>query len=174
MKPQLLQFQFDARMKQSTDDARAHFSAISSTIDTLHNIFEHYGKAVIEEHRFHPEAFIQCAIHTVYLKQHSRMASEYMNTSTGRFYNVRTETCRSCYPEMHDFESKRAYELLKRSVDKFQLLMQDVRGGRGWDRHLTGLYLTALLEGRKVPELYDDERVESANNYILSTSCGRY
>ena len=184
VEPQLLQFKLDAQMKQSIDDARAHFSALSSTIDTLHSTFEHYGKAILKEHRFHPEAFIQCAIHTAYLKQHGRMAPAYVTASTRRFYNGRTETCRSCYPEMHDFakfminkgtsEPKRAYELLKRSVDKFQLLMQEASDGRGCDRHLLGLYLTAILEGRKVPELYDDELVQSTNNYILSTSCGGY
>lgn len=183
--PELLDFDLSPQTKNSIHDAKNHFAQVASTIDTLHETFQHYGKAILKEHRFHPEAFVQCAIHAAYFKQHGKMAPAYVTASTRRFHNGRTETCRSCYPEMKEFaefladngasrDTKRAYGLLKCSVEKFQQLMSEASNGQGCDRHLMGLYLTAILEGKKIPELFDDELVQRTNNYILSTSCGGY
>lgn len=182
--PELLEFKLDAQIKHLINDAITHFVKVCGTIDVLHETFEHYGKAILKEHRFHPEAFVQCAIHAAYYKQHGKMAPAYVTASTRRFHNGRTETCRSCYPEMLDFvkclaehgasKPKHTYELLKRSVERFQSLMNDATNGNGCDRHLLGLYLTAILEGKKIPELFDDELVQKTNNYVLSTSLGGY
>lgn len=182
--PELLDFRLSPQIKNSIHEATNHFEQVCSTIDTLHETFKHYGKAILKEHRFHPEAFVQCAIHAAYYKQHGKMAPAYVTASTRRFHNGRTETCRSCYPEMHEFvkfltdngtsQPKRAYELLRRSIERFQQLMNEASNGQGCDRHLLGLYLTAILEGKKIPELFDDELVQRTNNYILSTSCGGY
>lgn len=182
--PELLQFTLDAQVKLCIEEAKVHFSNLSETIDTLHSEFNHFGKALLKEHRFHPEAFIQCAIHSAYFQQYKKMAPAYVTASTRRFHNGRTETCRSCYPEMMDFakhlsqfgstQPNDAYELLKKSVNRFQTIMTEASNGQGCDRHLLGLYLTAILEGKKIPELFDDELVQRTNNYVLSTSCGGY
>lgn len=183
--PELLNFELNVQLKHSLEEAIAHFQSVSSTIDTLHETFTHFGKSLTKENKMHPEAFIQCAIHAAYYKQHGGMAPAYVTASTRRFHNGRTETCRSCYPEMKDFacylsrdnetiDPKSAYELLKRSTDKFQLVMDEASKGQGCDRHLLGLYLEAILGGKKIPELFDDELVQRTNNYVLSTSCSGY
>lgn len=182
--PELLEFRLNVQLQHLIEEAHTHFDNVSSTIDALHATFNHYGKAILKEHRFHPEAFVQCAIHSAYYRIYKRMAPAYVTASTRRFHNGRTETCRSCFPEMKDFVSflaehrgsrpREAYGLLKRSVEKFQIVMNEASQGHGCDRHLMGLYLLALLEGRKIPELFDDELVQKTNNYILSTSCGGY
>lgn len=182
--PERLDFQLDTQLVHHIEDAREHFSRISQTIDTLHETFNHFGKALLKEHRFHPEAFVQCALHATYYKQHKRMAPAYVTASTRKFYNGRTETCRSCYPEMLEFAEflaregasrpKQAYELLRRSASQFQTLMSEATDGKGCDRHLMGLYLTAMLEGKKIPEFFEDPLVLRTNNYILSTSCSGY
>lgn len=182
--PELLDFKLNAQVSLSIDEAKMHAEKISETIDTLHSQFKHFGKAILKEHRFHPEAFVQCAIHATYYKLHKRMAPTYVTASTRRFHNGRTETCRSCYPEMAAFarhlsdnsanEPKKGYGLLKSSVSRFQTLMQEASNAQGCDRHLLGLYLTAILGGKKIPELFDDELFQRTNNYILSTSCGGY
>lgn len=182
--PELLEFQLGPQTKNSIDGASDHFKTISKTIETLHETFPHYGKALLKEHRFHPEAFVQCAIHAAYFRLHNKMAPAYVTASTRRFYNGRTETCRSCYPEMHAFveflakhghsKPKEAYALLKKSAERFQQLMNEASDGQGCDRHLLGLYLTAILEGRKIPELFDDPLILKTNNYVLSTSCSGY
>lgn len=182
--PELLDFKLSPKGVNNIDEAVAHFNQICSTIDTLHDTFKHYGKAILKEHRFHPEAFVQCAIHSAYYKQHKQMAPAYVTASTRRFHNGRTETCRSCFPEMKEFavrittqgasSPRETYELLRKSVDKFQRVMDDASTGKGCDRHLMGLYLTAILQGKKIPDLFDDELVQRTNNYILSTSCSGY
>lgn len=182
--PELLEFKLDAQIELLIYDAQVHYKGVIATIETLHDTFQHFGKAILKEYRFHPEAFIQCAIHAAYYKQNGRMAPAYVTASTRRFHNGRTETCRSCYPEMREFahhlakykstEPKQAYDLLKKSVDRFQQLMGEASNGHGCDRHLLGLYLTAILEGKQIPELFDDELVQKTNNYVLSTSCGGY
>lgn len=182
--PEPLEFTLNVQLEHLIEEAISHFHTVCSTIDTLHETFNHYGKAILKEHRFHPEAFVQCAIHAAYFKMYRRMAPAYVTASTRRFHNGRTETCRSCYPEMKDFASflasegsskpKQGYDMLKRSVEKFQKVMDEASQGRGCDRHLMGLYLLAMFEGKKIPELFDDELVRRTNNYILSTSCGGY
>uniref|UniRef100_A0A6G1SJK9 Peroxisomal carnitine O-octanoyltransferase n=1 Tax=Aceria tosichella TaxID=561515 RepID=A0A6G1SJK9_9ACAR len=186
--PELLEFQLSPSISVSLNESLEHFKTTTKTIHVLHSTFGHYGKAILKEHRMHPEAFVQCAIHATYFRRHGRMAPAYVTASTRRFHNGRTETCRSCYTEMRDFakfindnrppndDGRRAqtYALLRRSVTRFQELMNEASNGHGCDRHLMGLYLTAILEGKKVPELFDDELVQRTNNYILSTSCSGY
>jgi carnitine O-octanoyltransferase len=195
--PELLEFQLSPSVSVTLHESFEHFSTVCATIDVLHERFQHYGKALLKEHRLHPEAFVQCAIHAAYHRQHGKMAPAYVTASTRRFHNGRTETCRSCYTEMGDFVKfinhnhnnnkqgaaaaarpderlARTYALLKRSVARFQELMNEASNGHGCDRHLMGLYLIALLEGKKIPELFDDELVQRTNNYILSTSCSGY
>lgn len=55
--------------------------------------------------------------------------------------------------------------------------MTEACSGHGCDRHLLGLYLTALENGIEVPELFKDESyVKSGGNgnFVLSTSCVGY
>lgn len=182
--PELLDFKLNVQIIHLIDEACSHFNKVTSTIDTLHETFNHYGKAILKEHRFHPEAFVQCAIHSAYYRMYGRMAPAYVTASTRRFYNGRTETCRSCYPEMKEFvmhlaqnrasRPRETYELLRKSTDKFQIVMNEASQGQGCDRHLMGLYLLAILGGKKIPKLFDDELVQRTNNYVLSTSCGGY
>lgn len=184
VQPELLDFQLSVQVKNLINDALVQFEKVTTTIDTLHKTFGHFGKAIMKQHRFHPEAFIQVAIHSTYLRLHKKMAPAYVTASTRRFYNGRTETCRSCYPEMRQFSEhlienksskpRETYEKLKLAVHKFQALMNEASNGHGCDRHLMGLYLIAILEGKKIPELFDDELLLKTNNYILSTSCGGY
>lgn len=182
--PEPLNFKLDTQVAHLIGEAREHFSKIAQTIDTLHETFDHFGKALLKEYRIHPEAFVQCALHATYHKQHKCMAPAYVTASTRKFYNGRTETCRSCFPEMQEFATllsrdgaskpRLAYELLKKSADRFQILMSEASSGKGCDRHLMGLYLTAMFEGKKMPELFEDPLVLRTNNYILSTSCSGY
>lgn len=180
----LLDLKLNFQLTKSIEESCNHFATVCDTIDTIHSTFKHFGKAILKQHRFHPEAFVQCAIHATYFRLHNKMAPAYVTASTRRFHNGRTETCRSCYPEMRRFvesltnygssRPKETYELLKSSVNKFQVLMNEASNGKGCDRHLLGLYLTAILENKEVPELFDDELVQRTNNYILSTSCSGY
>lgn len=101
--PELLDFDLDGKLNNCINEAKSSFEDVCDTIDTLHSTFDHYGKALLKEHRFHPEAFVQCAIHLAYYRKHGKAAPAYVTASTRKFYRGRTETCRSCYPEMIQF-----------------------------------------------------------------------
>lgn len=56
-------------------------------------------------------------------------------------------------------------------------LMNEARDNAGCDRHLFGLYCTALEEGLEIPDLYSDPSYTKSGgngNFILSTSCVGY
>lgn len=77
---------------------------------------------------------------------------------------------------LNDFlpQQKQLYSLLQRAVEKFQDTMKEAMKGYGCDRHLLGLYLTAVEQALELPELFiDPSFVKSGGggNYILSTSC---
>lgn len=67
--------------------------------------------------------------------------------------------------------------MLIKSGQKFQQVMTNACNGYGCDRHLLGLYLTALENGIEVPELFADPsfiRSGGNGNFVLSTSCVGY
>lgn len=183
--PELLEFDLDSKLLKQIGESKSSFVESCNSIESIHGEFTHYGKEIMKEHRLHPEAFVQCAIHSTYFKLHNKPASAYVTASTRRFINGRTETCRSCYSEMYDFaramsrpetSDKQRYELLKTSVDRFQTLMQEASFGKGCDRHLLVLYLLAMRQSGSdtLVELFEDPLFQQSNYFILSTSCSGY
>lgn len=121
-KPELLSFKLDDKLNSMILKAKTSFEETCSTIDMMHCIFDHYGKDLVKQHRFHPEAFVQCAIHLTYYRLHKKAAPAYVTASTRRFYRGRTETCRSCYPEMIEF----AQSMLNDNIDVSRHISQIV------------------------------------------------
>jgi len=74
---------------------------------------------------------------------------------TCRFYHGRTETCRTCTPELVEFcraaierksnSDPHVCSLLKKANDKFIYLMKECKNNRGCDRHLFGLAIAAAV-----------------------------
>lgn len=65
-------------------------------------------------------------------------------------------------------------ELLVAGVNSFVAQMQEACEARGCDRHLLGLYLTAVENGFEIDELFQDDAYRlsgGAGNFVLSTSC---
>jgi len=70
-----------------------------------------------------------------------------------RFYHGRTETCRTCIPELVQFcqavidgeTPGTTQSLLQASHDKLLWLMRECQDNRGCDRHLFGLSLAAAV-----------------------------
>uniref|UniRef100_W5MWK0 Carnitine O-octanoyltransferase n=1 Tax=Lepisosteus oculatus TaxID=7918 RepID=W5MWK0_LEPOC len=108
------------------------------------------------------------------------------NATTRRFYHGRTETMRPCTLEALEWckamldpsvntETKRKCLLI--AVAKHNKLMNEAQNGKGFDRHLLGLYLIAKGEGLPVPELYQDPAYSKSGgggNFVLSTSLVGY
>lgn len=112
----------------------------------------------------------------------SRPAPTYETATTRSFYHGRTETIRSCTVEALEFSKAVAERnenvsqlkiLLKKAMDKHNLLRTEAQMNAGCDRHLFGLALTAKENSIPLPELYLDEGfTKSGGNgtFKLSTS----
>ena len=83
----------------------------------------------------------------------------YETASTRQFRLARTETLRSCTAEVTEFcramTSREAGKetrlaLLKTAYAKHMKLLAEASNGNGIDRHLFGLYITAIENGKPV------------------------
>lgn len=98
-KPQRLDFHIDEKITTAIDRATVEFRKNTDDVQATICCFEEFGKAILKDHRFHPEAFVQVAIQLAYYRMYGRPASTYVTASTRRYYHGRTETCRACFPE---------------------------------------------------------------------------
>lgn len=185
-KPERLDFHLDEKISTAIDSAMIHYRKNSEDVAATVSYFTDFGKAILRDHRFHPEAFVQVAIQLAYYRMHGKPAPTYVSATTRRYYHGRTETCRSCFPENVDFAKavidgsaspSDLYKLLKRAIDKFQEMMDDAMKNEGCDRHFLGLYLIAQEQGLELPAIFGDpafSRAGGGGNYVLSTSCSGY
>ena len=90
----------------------------------------------------------------------------YVVDGSRKYKNGRTETLRSCTPELVQFcnimlsstaischEKRQALEL---AISTHDQLMLEAKNGYGCDRHLFGLMTIALENGLALPELFYD------------------
>ncbi|XP_074605471.1 peroxisomal carnitine O-octanoyltransferase-like isoform X2 [Brevipalpus obovatus] len=185
-KAEKLDFTIDDRLMVEISTAKQQYNENCSDIDIVHATFDGFGKSILRSHKYHPEAFTQIALQLAYYRMHGQPAPTYCTASTRQYYHGRTETCRSCFPEVIDFVKAMVQDcssprelnaLLRSAVEKFQILMKQAMSGHGCDRHLLGLYLVAMQDGHDVHELFTDPafiKSGGAGNYILSTSCSGY
>ncbi|CAG2178146.1 unnamed protein product [Oppiella nova] len=184
--PILLDFKLDDQLAKEIQIAKFSHKKMCETIEITYKVFTEYGRSVSAKHQIHPEAYIQLAIQLAYYRTHGKAAPTYCTATTRKFYRGRTETCRPCVLENVEFakamtdgskNETELYAMLQKAGKKFQQTMTNACNGYGCDRHLLGLYLTALENGVEVPELYKDPSyVKSGGNgnFVLSTSCVGY
>uniref|UniRef100_A0A1B0DQY5 Choline/carnitine acyltransferase domain-containing protein n=1 Tax=Phlebotomus papatasi TaxID=29031 RepID=A0A1B0DQY5_PHLPP len=145
-------------------------------MDYLH--FKEFGKGFIKTHKISPDSFIQIALQYTFLRLHGVPGAHYESAHTRLFVHGRTETIRSCSNDSVAFAKSmmesgtnedRVEKLLaaiKAHKDYTMLAMQ----GKGVDRHLLGLKLTAQENNMKVPELFSDVGYVKSSHMRLSTS----
>ncbi|XP_054166845.1 peroxisomal carnitine O-octanoyltransferase-like [Oppia nitens] len=184
--PLLLEFKIDDKIVNEIEIAKYAHRQMCDSIEITYKVFTEYGRSVSAKHQIHPEAYIQVAVQLAYYRIHGKAAPTYCTATTRKFYRGRTETCRPCVSETVDFaravtegnkDDSELYEILIKSGKKFQQTMASATNGAGCDRHLLGLYLTALENGMQVPDLYTDPMyVKSGGNgnFVLSSSCVGY
>ncbi|RWS08099.1 peroxisomal carnitine O-octanoyltransferase-like protein [Dinothrombium tinctorium] len=185
-RPERLEFVIDEKISAEVEKSKSEYHANCSSIDLAHCTFDEFGKAILRQHRFHPEAFVQIALQLAYYRMYGKPAPTYCTASTRQFYHGRTETCRSCFPEAVDFAKAvvqgtaspgELYSLLSKAVNKFQHVMKKAMQNEGCDRHFLGLYVISLEEGIELPDIFTDPsfiKSGGGGNYILSTSCAGY
>ncbi|XP_022250170.1 peroxisomal carnitine O-octanoyltransferase-like isoform X1 [Limulus polyphemus] len=186
--PKRLEFHLNKHINRAIKQAHEEFQVQAADVFCHHGIFTLYGKDFLRPHNFHPQAFFQIALHLAYYRLHGHPPSTYVTASTRQFYHGRTETCRSCVPEVVEFvksveekaEDKPPREqikLLRRAVEKVDKLMKEASENHGCDRHLLGLYMISLEEGFQTPDIFTDlswTKSGGGGNFILSTSCVGY
>lgn len=187
-KPIRLDFHLDEKITSQISLSQQKFHENISDIQAGVYVFDGFGKSLLRDHRFHPEAFVQIALQLAYYRMYSRPASTYVTATTRKYYHGRTETCRSCFPENVDFAKavidgsaspSDLYKLLGKAVDKFQVMMEDAMKNEGCDRHFLGLYMMAQEDesGGGFPEIFGDPafiKAGGGGNYVLSTSLAGY
>ncbi|XP_059616378.1 carnitine O-acetyltransferase [Phlebotomus argentipes] len=177
-KPKLLAFNLSAEAKECISEAAKNIDALSGNLDMDYLHFKEFGKGFIKSHKLSPDSFIQIALQYTFLRLHGVPGAHYESAHTRLFVHGRTETIRSCSNDSVAFarammqsgsNEKRVEKLLaaiKAHKDYTMLAMQ----GKGVDRHLLGLKLTAQENNLKVPELFSDAGYLKSSHMRLSTS----
>ncbi|XP_056617663.1 peroxisomal carnitine O-octanoyltransferase [Triplophysa dalaica] len=184
--PEELIFTVDERVRRDISLAKEQYQKSSQDLQVVSYAFTSFGKEAIKKRKLHPDTFIQLALQLAYYRLHGKPGSCYETATTRRFFHGRTETMRSCTAEVQHWcrtminpaataEEKR--QALHAAFNKHNKLMGEAQNGKGFDRHLLGLYLIAKEEGLPVDELYTDPlyaKSGGGGNFVLSTSLVGY
>ncbi|XP_006211928.1 peroxisomal carnitine O-octanoyltransferase [Vicugna pacos] len=184
--PEELVFTVDEKVLNDINQAKAQYLKQASDLQIVAYAFTPFGKKLTKKVMLHPDTFVQLALQLAYYRLHGRPGCCYETAMTRYFYHGRTETMRSCTVEavrwcqsMQDPSStllEQQHKMLQ-AFAKHNKLMKDCSAGKGFDRHLLGLLLTAKEEGLPVPELFTDplfSRSGGGGNFVLSTSLVGY
>ncbi|XP_059194689.1 peroxisomal carnitine O-octanoyltransferase [Centropristis striata] len=185
-RPEELVFTVDEKVQRDISLAKQKYFESTQDLQIVCYAFTAFGKVAIKQKKLHPDTFVQLAMQLAYYKLHKKPGSCYETAMTRKFYHGRTETMRPCTQEALnwcktmtdptcDVEAKRKAMLL--AFNKHNKLMFEAQEGKGFDRHLLGLYLIAKEEGRPTPELFMDPlyaRSGGGGNFVLSSSLVGY
>lgn len=184
--PEELIFTVDERVRRDISLAKEQYNKSAQDVQVVSYAFTSFGKAAIKKRKLHPDTFVQLALQLTYYRVHGKPGSCYETATTRRFYHGRTETMRPCTVEAVHWcrtmlnpaattEEKR--KALYEAANKHNKLMGEAQNGKGFDRHLLGLYLVAKEEGLPLPDLYSDPlyaKSGGGGNFVLSTSLVGY
>ncbi|SPP85556.1 carnitine O-acetyltransferase isoform X1 [Drosophila guanche] len=141
--------------------------------------FEGYGKGFIKKQRLGPDSFVQMALQLAFYKMHNEPAAQYESAHLRIFEGGRTETIRSCSNEslafcraMQDDKAtdQERVDKLRAAVNSHQTYTRLALQGKGVDRHLLGLKLMAVENGKPVPEFFSSPGVVKSSHFRMSTS----
>ncbi|XP_044535565.1 peroxisomal carnitine O-octanoyltransferase isoform X1 [Gracilinanus agilis] len=180
--PEELVFTVDHKVLDAISQAKEQYLKQGSDLQIVTYAFKSFGKMQTKKKKLHPDAFIQLALQLAYYRLHGCPGSCYETAMTRAYYHGRTETVRSCSLEavewcqtMQDPSAslhKRQQKMLQ-AFAKHGKMMKECSSGKGFDRHLLGLFLIAKEEGLPIPELFTDpifSKSGGGGNFVLSTS----
>ncbi|CAF3009700.1 unnamed protein product [Rotaria sp. Silwood2] len=181
-----LLFIYDSHVLNTIKHAITLFHQSADNIEIIVINVNQCTKEDIKQYiRIHPDTFFQLCLQLAYFKLHGhKPASTYETASTRRFYRGRTETLRSCTPEVVAWcramtnSNNQLTEIEKRKLfliaaNRHQQLMAEASENQGCDRHLFGLSMIAYITGKPFELINDPSWIKSGGggNFILSTSC---
>ncbi|CAF4676260.1 unnamed protein product, partial [Rotaria sp. Silwood2] len=182
---QELLFIYDSRVLNAINRAVTLFYHSADNIEVIVINVTQCTKEDIKQYvRVHPDSFFQLCLQLAYFKLHGhKPAPTYEAASIRRFYRGRTETIRTCTPEVVAWcramtnsdnqltEVERKLFLI--AANRHQELITEASQCQGCDRHLFGLSMIAHLAGKPFELINDPSWIKSggSSNFILSTSC---
>lgn len=184
--PTLLKFDLDAKLVEGISAAKETSRAYTSSVSARPFFFTEYGRDFLRPSRLHPDSYVQMALQLSYYRLHGRPAPTYETASTRQFYHGRTETIRSCTTEAISWArsmldpkatTSERRRKLETAIARHNELRERCENNQGVDRHLMGLYLTAIEEGQEIPTIFTDPAFAKSGgggNYALSTSTVGY
>ncbi|GAB0099293.1 uncharacterized protein DMENIID0001_151450 [Sergentomyia squamirostris] len=177
-KPKLLTFKLDEDAKKCIEEAAKNIDALSSNLDVDILHFQEFGKEFVKTHKISPDSFIQIALQYTFYRLHGVPGAHYESAHTRLFVHGRTETIRSCSNEsvafaksmMESGSDENRVEKLMAAIKSHKDYTMMAIQGKGVDRHLLGLKLTAKENNMKIPELFNDAGFVKSSHMRLSTS----
>lgn len=213
--PSRVHFDLDPTLRSAIVETRQKSREINDNLLLKFHVFEDFGKNWMKAQKIHPDAFVQMSLQLAYYTAYGKMAPTYETATTRQFYHGRTETVRSCTSEakvfveaMRDgdtssnhhrhhgdnngndtsssYSKEHRIACLRTACSRHDTLMKECQRAEGLDRHLTGLYLTAVTTPEdssdaggytsssfSVPDLFLDPAFTTTGgggNFVLSTS----
>ncbi|XP_039268279.2 peroxisomal carnitine O-octanoyltransferase-like isoform X1 [Styela clava] len=185
--PVELTFVVNEKLKSWIEEASKIAENLNLNFDCNFFNFQQFGKKALKKlknfFQIHPCGFVQICIQLAYMRKHGHPAPTYETATTRIFYRGRTETIRTCTPEVVEFceamisDLPNTKELFMKACKKYVWLMEECKAGRGCDRYMLGIAAIANENGEKLPEIFSDSSFEKSGgngNFILSTSFSGY
>ncbi|XP_057381809.1 carnitine O-acetyltransferase-like [Daphnia carinata] len=173
-----LTFNLTPALEETVKLAKRNVDLLVQDVQMNSFSFDKFGKEDIKALKLSPDSFIQIAIQMAFIRLHGHPAAHYESASTRKFHGGRTETIRSCLPEIVDFANlhleknrpQEKYRALQAAVNAHKRYVGMAINGQAIDRHLLGLKKLAIENGIDIPSLFLDPGYPISNNWRLSTS----
>jgi len=158
VKPTRLKWKINEELDNEIKEAIEFYKSNSEDLDLIVVDHNTYGKGVIKKSKISPDAFVQAAIQLACYKDQGRFVQTYEASMTRLYLNGRTETVRSCTPQMVDFvmcmndpncTNAQRIEKLNKMEATHTNLYKDAMNGKGIDRHLFALYVVCKGLGQE-------------------------
>ncbi|XP_010898756.1 carnitine O-acetyltransferase b isoform X2 [Esox lucius] len=176
--PKKLYFHIDREIKRDIEHAKQNLDILINDLDIRCFNFRRFGKELPKRHNLSPNAFIQVALQLAYYKVHNEVCATCDIASQRMFRGGRTDYIRSPTNQTLKFvlafqdpsvSREIKLELLRDAVETYVALTDQALRGQAIDRHLLGLKLQAIEEGRSVPSLFMDTAYGLATHWKLRT-----
>ncbi|XP_038045797.1 carnitine O-acetyltransferase-like [Patiria miniata] len=177
--PKRLDFNLDCETLEAIEDAKCHIDSLGNDVQISCFSFEPFGKDFCKSQKLSPDAFIQLSIQLAFFKLYGHSTATYETASLRKFQFARTDTIRSATVDS-DIFVRAMCESTKKLSEKAHLLRKAILAHREYtnaaingdaiDRHLFGLKLIAIEQGKNVPEIFMDTSYTAAMHFRLSTS----
>jgi len=150
-KPTRLRWKISEELDNEIKNSIDFYKTLTEDLDLIVIDHNSWGKGDIKKKvKISPDAFVQAAIQMAFYKEQGKFVQTYEASMTRLYLNGRTETVRSCTPQMADFvksmndpkctNAERIEKLNKMEMTHTNLY-KDAMNGKGIDRHLFALYV---------------------------------